>query len=75
MTQTNENINDVLGLEESQSENDYTTQSNLQIFAIPIKLPMVFFTELEKIISQFVRKYKKLYTKFCMEIPKKKKQT
>ena len=27
--------------------------------AIPIKLPMVFFTELEKIISQFVRKYKK----------------
>ena len=27
--------------------------------AIPIKLPMVFFTELEQIISQFVRKYKK----------------
>ena len=27
--------------------------------AIPIKLPMVFFTELEKIISQFVCKYKK----------------
>ena len=27
--------------------------------AIPIKLPMVFFTELEKIISQFVQKYKK----------------
>ena len=26
--------------------------------AIPIKLRMVFFTELEKIISQFVRKYK-----------------
>ena len=41
------------------SENEYTTQSNLQIQWIPIKLPMVFFTELEQIISQFVRKYKK----------------
>ena len=27
--------------------------------ALPIKLPMVFFTELEQIISQFVWKYKK----------------
>ena len=27
--------------------------------AIPVKLPTVFFTELEQIISQFVRKYKK----------------
>ena len=29
--------------------------------AIPIKLPMVFFRELEQIISQFVWKYKKLW--------------
>ena len=27
--------------------------------AIPIQLPLVFFTELEQIISQFVWKYKK----------------
>ena len=27
--------------------------------ALPIKLPMVFFTELEQILSQFVWKYKK----------------
>ena len=30
--------------------------------AIPKKLPMVFFRELEKIISQFVCKYKKTST-------------
>ena len=38
------------------SENEYTTTA---IYRFPIKLPMVFFRELEQIISQFVWKHKK----------------
>ena len=41
------------------SENEYTTQSIYRFDAIPIKLPMIFFRELEQIILQFVWKYKK----------------
>ena len=40
-------------------ENDSTTQSNLQIHAIPMKLPLAFFRELEQKISQFVWKHKR----------------
>ena len=39
----------------------------------PFKLPMVFFTELEQIISQFVWKYKK--TQIAKEILRKKNET
>ena len=38
------------------SENEYIIY---KLNVIPIKLPMVFFRELEQIISQFVCKYKK----------------
>ena len=41
------------------SENEYTTKTIYRFNEIPIKLPMILFTELEQIISQFVWKYKK----------------
>ena len=47
-----------MDLKNQYRENEYTTQSNLKINAIPIKQPMVLFIELEQIISQFVWKYK-----------------
>ena len=41
------------------SEHEYTTQAIYRFNVILIKLPRVFFTELEQIISQFVWKCKK----------------
>ena len=51
-------------------ENDYTTQSNLQIQCNLIKLPMAFFTELKQKSLQFVWKHKR--SQKAKEILKKK---
>ena len=62
------NIYRVLGLEESiLSKCLYCTQHNLQIQAIPTKLPMAFFTELKHALFIYLNIYLFIYLFGCAE--------
>ena len=59
MTQTDGEICHILGLDEPIVKMMILPKVIYRFIAIPVKLPMVFFTELEQKFSQFVQKHKR----------------
>ena len=59
MTQIDGETYHVMDQKNQYSENELLSKAIYRFNAIPNKLPMVFFTELEQIVLQFVWKYQK----------------